>query len=132
MAPPNRYTNSSISMIGNASEVIRASTLRMDNRTARRTMISRSPAGDAGRRARSDTGRLLLLRGVPGQCQEHVVEGRGVHGEPVDRPPRRVELVQHGTDMSRGAVGGDGQRELARVRQERPLAEPPCGEVERG
>src|SRR5215218_1191601 len=122
-------------MTGSSSEVSRTSTLRRAMRRLRADMVAPSARADRGlegRRSRggraagavsSDTDGLLLvlvvvlvlgfgpLGRVAGQGQEHVVEGGAVHGEPVDHPAGRVDLVEQGPDLSGAAVGGhpDGQ-----------------------
>src|SRR5580693_6082510 len=100
MAPPNRQTNSSMSRTGSSSEVSRASSWRRLSRRHRLAMIMVS-----------DTGGLLVSwdGGVPGQGEEHVVQGGGVHGEAAHRRAARVELVEQGPDLGRGPVGGDAE-----------------------
>src|SRR5215472_9154920 len=112
MAPPNRYTNSSISRTGRTSEVISASRLRRLSRTHRAVMTGTLARAGEGRAAvglgtgmtASDTGGLLLaglavgagsaaareLGRTAGQGQEHVVEGGAAHAELVNRDTARV------------------------------------------
>src|SRR5215217_2779843 len=115
MAPPNRYTNSSRSITGRASEVRMASRLRLVRRRQRPAMVDQSPRAASGRTAgrrpgapagdamsSGNSGLLVVLGsvgGVAGQGQEHVVEGGPVHGEPVDGPAGRVDLVEQGPHL---------------------------------
>src|SRR5512133_3999442 len=147
MAPPNRYTNSSRSMTGRASEVRTASRLRLVRRRQRPAMAGQSattaqPAGGtvphpAEPRSRCrpmlDIGGLLpllvlvvvvgLLGGVAGKGLEHVVEGGPVHGEPVHGPAGRVDLVEQGPHLGGTPVGGPPDGEALTVAPGHPAAQ---------
>src|SRR5690349_2854752 len=107
MAPPNRYTNSSISMIGSIREVSSASSCRLDSRTQR-------PA-----RANSD---MDILPGA-GQGEEDVVEGGAVDGEPLDDGPPGVDLVEQGPYVARAPVGGHADPPPPRVALQDPVSQ---------
>src|SRR5271170_2523317 len=113
MAPPKRQTNSSMSRTGSSSEVSSASSWRRVRRKQRAVMVSAS-----------DTGGLLVGSGggVPGHDQEHVVQGRGVHGEAPHRGALRVELVEQGPDVRGGPVGRDADGQVVRVGGDYPAA----------
>src|ERR1041385_5986939 len=95
-APPNRYTNTTISMTGSISAVSRASGLRAERRRLRPAMISASDMG--------------LLRGgglsVAGQGEENVVQGGAVDGEAGDQVAARVGPVEDGSYLGGVAFGG--------------------------
>src|SRR4051812_44772738 len=98
MAPPNRYTNSSISMTGRASAVISASTWRRERRTPRPASV-RASAASSG------------MRALPaGELEEDVVEGGGVDREALDGRAVRIELVEQRAHVRRAAVRGHAQR----------------------
>src|SRR5690348_7542591 len=105
-APPNRYTNTTISMTGSISAVSRASGLRAERRRLRPAMISASDM--AG-----------LLRGgglsVAGQGEENVVQGGAVHGEVRDQVAARVGSVEQRPDLGGVAFGGHAQGQAAVV-----------------
>src|SRR3954452_19467896 len=101
MAPPKRYTNSSISMTGSISEVRMASTLRRLSRRLR--PIITVPC----RQVSSDIRGLLTGGATPGQGHEHVVEGGGAHGERADAYAVRVDVVEQRAHPGGAAVGGD-------------------------
>src|SRR5580704_6552993 len=122
-APPNRYTNTTISITGSSSAVSSASGLRADKRRLRPVMISASDMG----------GLLAGVRGgggVPGgrrrgkkqgQGEEDVVEGRAVDGEALEEGAAGVGLVQQGADTGGAPVGGhtDDPRGRVQVRGSR-------------
>src|SRR5579859_5752206 len=132
-------------MMGRASAVISASTLRRASRTHRAVITGTLASAGDGRAARragtamavSDTGGLLLVvaAGVPGaarplgrvacQGEKHVVERGAAHAEPLDRHPARVELVEQAPDVPGAAVGGHADQPLARI----GLEDPPGGGV---
>src|SRR5579863_5300095 len=91
-APPNRYTNTTISMTGSISAVSRASGLRADSRRLRPAMISASA--------------MVALPRVPGEGEEDVVQGGAVHGEARDQVAVRVGPVEQGPDPGGVALGG--------------------------
>src|SRR5580704_3639880 len=102
-APPNRYTNTTISITGSSSAVSSASGLRSDRRRLRPAMISASD--------------MSGLRGGCGKGEEDVVEGGAAHREPGHQVPARVGLDKQRADLSRAAVGGhtDGPRGRVQV-----------------
>ena len=63
-------------------------------------------------------------RRVARQREEHVVESRGVHGEPGDRASLRVDVVEQGTHVRRGAVGRQPDQQPGRFGVRDPGAEP--------
>src|SRR5690349_21680450 len=115
-APPNRYTNTTISMTGSISAVSRASGLRADRRRLRPAMISASDM-------------VALLRGgglsVAGQGEENVVQGRAVHGEVGDQVATRVGRVEQRPYLGGVALGGQPHGQVAGVLVDQPVAEVP-------
>src|SRR3979409_505770 len=102
-------------MMGSIKDITSASTLRLDRRRQRPTMVSASRAAEAGlvgaRRmglgaASADTDVLHLMwglcrrgdlrsgAGVASQSQEYVVEGGGVNGELEHGAALRIHLVE--------------------------------------
>src|SRR5690242_9837175 len=110
-APPNRYTNTTISITGSSSAVSRASGLRADRRRLRPVMVS---ALDM---------RGLLGGVVVGQDQEDVVEAGGLHGEAGDQGAAGVGRVEQRPHLGRAAVGRHAQRQAGVVAVDGPLAE---------
>src|ERR671914_451146 len=102
-----------MSRTGRASEVMTASRLRRVRRRPRPAMVAEFVRAMES----SDTDSLLVmvgvLGGVAGQGQVHVVEGGALHGEPVDGPAGRVDLVEQGPDLGGAAVGGHPDGEAA-------------------
>src|SRR5437763_3693373 len=94
-APPNRYTNTTISMTGSISAVSRASGLRADSRRLRPAMISASD--------------IAGLLNVSGEGEKNVVQAGAVHREGGDQAPVRVGLVEQRPDLRRIALGGHAQ-----------------------
>src|SRR5690349_16130125 len=96
-APPNRYTNTTISMTGSISAVSRASGLRADRRRLRPAMISASDM-------------VALLRGgglsVAGQGEENVVQGGAVQAEVRNQVAAGVGRVEQRPDLGGVALGG--------------------------
>src|ERR1700726_993699 len=114
-------------MMGSISEVISASTVRLDMRMQRAAIVRDSLRMLAGRLAAgavtpgtviSDTGDLLAGQArraglgqacgvtwadragrVAGQGQEHVVERGAVHSEPLHRTATGVDLVKQGPHL---------------------------------
>src|SRR5690348_12645251 len=96
-APPNRYTNTTISMTGSISAVSRASGLRADRRRLRPAMISASDI----------TGLLsIVFVSAAGQGEENVVQRGAVYGEAGDQVAARVGRVEDGSDLGRVTLGG--------------------------
>src|SRR5262245_37956671 len=102
-------------MTGSTSDMMSASTVRRDSRTQRATITRASRVNEAGRSASSDMDDLLGRGVVSGQGEEDVVEGGGVHVEPGDRAARRVDPVERGADVGRGAVGFKTHQQPRRV-----------------
>src|ERR1700759_4164845 len=102
-APPNRYTNTTISMTGSISAVSRASGLRADSRRLRPAMISALDIvgllGGGGSGATS------------GEGEEHVVQAGPVDGEVGDQVAARVGRVEQRPDLGGVALGGDAERQ---------------------
>src|ERR1700691_403466 len=94
MAPPNRPTNSSISRTGSASAVNSESSCRLVSRKERAVMVRTSDTGGL---------RFGSAGGAGGQGEEHVVKGRAVYREAAHRGAVRVELVEQGATLARGA-----------------------------
>src|SRR5581483_2163895 len=91
-APPNRYTNTTISMTGSISAVSRASGLRADRRRLRPAMIRAS--------------HIDGLLSVSGEGEENVVQRGAVDGEAGDQVAARVGRVEDGPDLGGVAFGG--------------------------
>src|SRR5947207_9862471 len=115
-APPNRYTNTTISMTGSISAVSRASGLRAERRRLRPAMISASDM-------------VALLRGrggglsVAGEGEENVVQGGAVDGEAGDQVAARVGRVKQGPDPGGVALGGHAHGQVAVVGVHDQIAE---------
>src|SRR5690242_12576063 len=110
-APPNRYTNTTISITGSSSAVSSASGLRADRRRLRPVMVSASDM------------RGLLGGVVVSQDQENVVEAGGLHGEAGDQGAAGVGRIDQRPDLGSTALGGaalDGHAQ-------RQVAAPGCG-----
>src|ERR1022692_2062283 len=122
-------------MTGSSSEVSSASSFRLVRRSDRPAMICHSAAA-AGLTAKpaagpgavsSDTGSLLFWvvarllggrgGGVAGQGQEHVVQRRGMYGEPLHRRALGVDFVEQRAHVRRAPVGRntDGAGALVKV-----------------
>src|SRR3954470_22892899 len=98
-------------MTGNASAVMSASTLRLERRTDRATMVRRSrTAAFRGRGASSsssDTDGLLRGGGrLAGEGEERVVQRCGVHRETSDERAVRIGVVEHPADVYRVVLDG--------------------------
>src|ERR1700683_5867140 len=118
-APPNRYTNTTISITGSSSAVSSASGLRTDSRRLRAVML----------RASEMSG---LLGGGGGQGEENVVQGGAVHGEAGDQAAVRVGRVQQGADLRGAAVGGHAYGQTLLVQAHHVIGQAAPDLVERG
>src|SRR5690242_17424193 len=122
-APPNRYTNTTISMTGSISAVSRASGLRAERRRLRPAMISASDMA-------------ALLRGgglsVAGQDEENVVQGGAVQAEVRDQAAARVGPVEQRPDLGGVALGGHAHGQTPVVLVDQPVAEVPDQLLEGG
>jgi hypothetical protein len=125
-------------MTGRITEVSSASTLRVLNRTLRVTIASVleilagglvgavGPARAVGEAVTSGTGGHLIVRlrggrGVTGQREEHVVQGRAADRECAYGRAVGVEVVEQSAHASGAAVGGGAasRPSSATVRDER-------------
>src|SRR3954453_15792241 len=103
-------------MTGNASAVISASTLRLERRTDRSSMVCRSRSavfrGRWASSSSSDTDGLLRGGGrLAGEGEERVVQRCGGHRETSDGRAVRIGVVERLGDVYRVVL--DGHREPA-------------------
>src|SRR3954452_894143 len=107
-------------MTGKASAVISASTLRLERRTDRATMVCRSRSavfrGRGASSSSSDTDGLLRGGGrLAGEGEERVVQRWGVHREAGDERAVRIGVVEDPADVQGVVLDGHGQRAGGRV-----------------